>query len=86
MNKCNNCTKFLTCDRKQCNQVTFLQSGQLERVEVKQLKVDREYDFRLLVNGIYKAGITSQQAINNLKQNCLEIKNKEEEKKRWIEK
>lgn len=40
MNKCNNCAKFLTCDRKKCNQVTFLQAGQLERVEIKQLKID----------------------------------------------
>ena len=44
MNKCNNCAKFLTCDRRKCNQVTFLQAGQLERVEVKQLKIDIEYD------------------------------------------
>lgn len=33
MNKCNNCAKFLTCDRRQCNQVTFLQAGQLERIK-----------------------------------------------------
>ncbi len=34
MNKCNNCAKFLTCDRKKCNQITFLQVGQLERLKV----------------------------------------------------
>ena len=33
MNKCNNCAKFLTCDRRKCEQVTFLQAGQLERLE-----------------------------------------------------
>lgn len=33
MNKCNNCAKFLTCDRKECDQVTFLQAGQLERIK-----------------------------------------------------
>lgn len=33
MNKCNNCAKFLTCDRKECYQVTFLQAGQLERIK-----------------------------------------------------
>lgn len=42
MNKCNNCTKFSTCDRRQCNQVTFLQAGQLERLEtnLKYLRID----------------------------------------------
>lgn len=42
MNKCNNCAKFLTCDRKECDQVTFLQAGQLERVEAnpKYLEID----------------------------------------------
>lgn len=42
MNKCNNCAKFLTCDRRQCDQVTFLQAGQLERLEtnLKYLRID----------------------------------------------
>lgn len=82
MNKCNNCAKFLTCDRKQCNQVTFLQAGQLERVEVKKLKIDIEYDARLLVDGLSKAGMTLEQVIKNLKQNCLEMKKSIEEEKR----
>ena len=36
--KCNNCTKLLTCNRKTCKQVTFLQAGQIERIEVKKEK------------------------------------------------
>ena len=42
MDKCNNCAKFLTCDRRQCNQITFLQAGQLDRLEtnLKYLKID----------------------------------------------
>lgn len=35
MNKCNNCTKFLTCNREECKQITYLQAGQIDRVEIK---------------------------------------------------
>lgn len=38
MNKCNNCAKFLTCDRIKCDQVTFLQAKQLDKLEVKEKK------------------------------------------------
>ena len=87
MNKCNNCAKFLTCDRRKCNQITFLQAGQLERVEVKQLKIDIEYDARLLVDGLSKAGITLEQVLNNVKNSCSKMKKSlEEENKKWIEK
>lgn len=33
MSKCNNCTKFLTCNRETCKQVTYLQAGQIDKVE-----------------------------------------------------
>lgn len=36
--KCNNCTKFLTCNRKNCKQVTYLQAGQIEKLEIKKEK------------------------------------------------
>ena len=87
MNKCNNCAKFLICDRRKCNQITFLQAGQIDRLEVKHSKIDIEYDFRLLVNGLSKARITLEQAKDNLITNCYKIqKSKEEENKKWIEK
>ena len=81
MNKCNNCAKFLTCDRRKCNQITFLQAGQLDRLEVKQLKIDIEYDARLLSDGLSKFGMTLEQALNNLKDNCLKISIEEENRK-----
>lgn len=37
MNKCNNCVKFLTCNRTECNQITFLQANQIERLEEKEI-------------------------------------------------
>lgn len=40
MNKCNNCTKFLTCDREECSQVTYLQAGQIDRVKAKEDKTN----------------------------------------------
>lgn len=35
---CNNCTKFLTCNRQTCKQVTYLQAEQIERIEAKEKK------------------------------------------------
>ena len=32
-NRCNNCVKFLTCDRAKCEQITYLQARQIERIE-----------------------------------------------------
>lgn len=32
-NRCNNCVKILTCDRVKCEQITYLQIGQIERIE-----------------------------------------------------
>lgn len=40
--KCNNCTKLLTCNRKTCKQVTYLQAGQIERIKVKETKKNGE--------------------------------------------
>ena len=36
--KCNNCVKNLTCNRKTCKQVTYLQAGQIEKLEIKKEK------------------------------------------------
>ena len=36
--KCNNCVKKLTCNRKTCKQVTYLQAEQIERIEEKKEK------------------------------------------------
>lgn len=29
--RCNNCTKFLTCNRQNCKQITYLQAEQIEK-------------------------------------------------------
>ena len=39
--KCNNCTKLLTCNRKTCKQVTYLQAGQIEKLEFKPLQIEK---------------------------------------------
>lgn len=36
MNKCNNCTKFLICNKEKCKQITYLQAGQTDKIEVKE--------------------------------------------------
>lgn len=36
MNKCKNCTKFLTCNREKCKQVTYLQAGQIDKIEARE--------------------------------------------------
>lgn len=38
MSKCNNCTKFLTCNREYCKPVTYLQANQIERIGAKEEK------------------------------------------------
>lgn len=80
MNKCNNCAKFLTCDRRQCDQVTFLQAGQLERLEtnLKYLRIDfntitLQKSLEELRKAICQFGIVAKEAL-------------EEDKKKWIEK
>ena len=47
MNKCNNCAKFLTCDRRECKQITFLQAEQLDRIKIKPqyFKIDVSVSF-----------------------------------------
>lgn len=40
-NRCNNCVKFLTCDRAKCEQITYLQAGQIEIIgTISKEKVD----------------------------------------------
>ena len=36
--RCNNCTKFLTCNRQNCKQITYLQAGQIEKIKAKETK------------------------------------------------
>lgn len=43
MNNCNTCTKFLTCNREECSQVTYLQSGQIDRVKAKENETMTKY-------------------------------------------
>ena len=45
MSKCNNCTKFLTCDRKECKQVTFIQAGILDKP--KEIKKERNSEKKM---------------------------------------
>ena len=91
MNKCNNCAKFLTCDRRQCDQVTFLQAGQLERLEtnLKYLRIDfntitLQKSLEELRKAICQFGIVAKEALEENKKKF--IKGLEEEKKKWIEK
>lgn len=37
-NKCNNCAKFLTCNRKSCNKITFVEAGILEKPQILENK------------------------------------------------
>ena len=91
MNKCNNCTKFLTCDRRHCNQVTFLQAGQLDRLETnpKYLKIDiNTFTLQKRIEEFRKAlcefGMIAKEALEEDKKKF--IKALEEENKKWIEK
>lgn len=66
-NKCNNCVKFLTCNRTECNQVTYLQANQIDRIEVRKVvKLSIEEDHRRLIEAMIKVGVTSKQILRNL--------------------
>ena len=66
-NKCNNCVKFLTCNRTECNQVTYLQANQIDRIEVRKVvKLSIEEDHRRLIEAMIKVGVTSKQVLENL--------------------
>lgn len=66
MGRCNNCTKFLTCNRTECNQVTYLQANQIERVETKKgIELSIEADFGRLIEAMLKAGVTLNELLNS---------------------
>lgn len=47
-NQCNNCAKFLTCNRKNCNKITFVEAGILDKP--KMIKNDNEIVLEALMN------------------------------------
>ena len=66
-NRCNNCVKFLTCNKTKCNQVTYLQANQIDRIEVRKVvKLSIEEDHRRLIEAMIKVGVTSKQILGNL--------------------
>ena len=77
MNKCNNCAKFLTCDRRKCEQVTFLQAGQLERI-----KYSRNF-FKTNPNSLAESIEQFRKAICN--SGIVAKETLEEDKKKFIE-
>ena len=77
MNKCNNSAKFLTCDRKECDQVTFLQAGQLERI-----KYSRNF-FKINPNSLEESMEQFRKAICHFGMVAKELL--EENKKKFIE-
>ena len=66
-NRCNNCVKFLTCNRTECNQVTYLQANQIDRIAVRKVvKPSIEEEHRRLIEAMIKIGVTSKQILGNL--------------------
>ena len=64
MNKCNNCVKFLTCNRTDCKQVTYLQANQIERIEARKgIEISLEADIKRITEAMLKVGVTFKQLI-----------------------
>ena len=62
MNKCNNCVKFLTCNRTDCKQVTYLQANQIERIEARKgIEISLEADIKRITEAMIKVGVTFKQ-------------------------
>ena len=67
MGKCNNCVKFLTCNRTECNQVTYLQANQIDKIEArKRNEKPLEADIRKLTEAMIKVGVISKQVLESL--------------------
>ena len=67
-NQCNNCAKFLTCNRKKCNKVTFVEAGILDKP--KTIKNDNEIVLEALMN----FGKTMEEAYYGIQIMCKEWK------------
>ena len=85
MNKCNNCAKFLTCDRRKCDKVTFLQAGQLERLEtnLKYLRIDfntitLQKSLEEIRKAICEFGMVTKETLEEDKKKFIEALNREE--------
>ena len=83
MNKCNNCAKFLTCDRRKCDQVTFLQANQLEKIEYSKdfLKNNTNIlkeSFEEFKKFICEFGMVAKEALEEDKKKFIEALKKEE--------
>lgn len=62
MSKCNNCVKFLTCNRTDCKQVTYLQANQIERIEARKgIEISLEADIKRITEAMLKVGVTFRQ-------------------------
>lgn len=48
--KCNNCVKNLTCNREICKQVTYLQAGQIDKLEIKKEKKISRISYKIYKN------------------------------------
>ena len=48
-NKCNICAKFLTCDRKQCNRITFREAGLIDKLKIKE---ENRYEKQRIKNSL----------------------------------
>lgn len=76
MGKCNNCVKFLTCNRTECNQVTYLQANQINRIEARRgIELSIETDFRRFTEAVCMAGTTLKQLLESFKIKETERKN-----------
>lgn len=60
-NKCNNCAKFLTCDKMQCKKITFIEAGILDKPKIIQ------NDDEILTEIIKKLGDTMQESLYTIK-------------------
>lgn len=68
MGKCNNCVKFLTCNRTECNQVTYLQANQIDKIEARKgIELLIEADFKKFEEAVCMAGTSLKQLLDSFK-------------------
>lgn len=45
MNKCNSCSKFLTCDRRKCEKISFVEAKILEKAKIEKFSTRSDKNF-----------------------------------------
>ncbi len=65
-NKCNNCAKFLTCDRKKCKKITFVKAGIIDKPKIVKRDGNGFIDFMISMQEMQEAEENLRKAMQRI--------------------